>query len=362
MKTISLFSGCGGLDFGAAEAGATIVYANEIDQDSCETLRKYFPGADLDSREVKEVRSFPTADLVIGGYPCQSFSMGGNRNPANDHRTFLYLEFARCLQEVRPKYFVAENVSGLKKVSGGTFLKQQFETFEKAGREGYRITGQVLDAKDYGVPQTRKRMILVGVRRHLERGFLFPIPTHGRSRKFKPYTSHGEAIKHLPLWPNGEFYERPHDPEGHLSWYFMSRNRKAKWDGPAFTVVANWRHITIHPACAVMKLTWSNLADGWKQRWDFSDEYEHLLNDPERPVLKVPRRLSWRECAAIQTFPEHFEPAGDVESKFTQIGNAVPPLLAKTILAHLISGNGLVGVPKDARERAIMAENQLTLW
>jgi DNA (cytosine-5)-methyltransferase 1 len=203
----------------------------------------------------------------------------------------------------------------------------------------------LLDARDYGVPQIRKRLIIVGIRRDLNQIFKFPSPSHGVPSKnhpgLLPYESHGEAIKDLPIWPEGEFYERTHDPEGHMSWYYMSRNRKKNWADPSFTVVANWRHITLHPACATMKMTWSNLQDGFKQRWDFTEDYEHTKADPTRPVLATPRRLSWRECSRIQTFPMGFEPIGDVESKFQQIGNAVPPKLARAIFDHLLSGNGL---------------------
>lgn len=361
LKTISLFSGCGGMDLGAHAAGADIIFANEIDKNAASTLRKYFPRTEIVERDIAEVKNFPAADLVIGGYPCQSFSMGGNRNPAADNRTYLYLHFARCLSIVQPKYFIAENVSGLKKVQGGSFLLEQIKAFEGAGKHGYRITAEIVDAKNYGVPQTRKRMLLVGVRRDLEQVYVFPPITHVKpSQKnylLKPYASHGEAIKGLPLWPTGEFYERPHDPEGHFSWYYMSRNRKGLWDGPSFTIVANWRHTPIHPASPVMKLTWSNLADGWKQRWDFSKEYEHRKGHIERLVLKEPRRLSWRECALIQTFPKDFEPVGDVESKFEQIGNAVPPLLAQVILEHLVSKKGILPVGQP-----IEFKKQLTFW
>jgi DNA (cytosine-5)-methyltransferase 1 len=364
MRTISLFAGCGGLDLGAERAGCRVVYANEIDGDACTTLRQYFPHLEVDERDVASIDRFPEADLLVGGYPCQSFSMGGNRDPEKDHRTYLYLHFARCLAAVRPSYFVAENVAGLKKLRGGAFLKDQFEAFQAAG---YRITAEVVNARDYGVPQTRKRMILVGVRKDIRRVFVFPRPTHGiatRKRPFlRPFTSHGEAIKDLPLWPKGEFYERPHDPEGHFSWYYMSRNRKAEWDSPSYAIVANWRHITLHPASPVMKLTWSNLADGWKQRWDFAAEYEHTAGHPERPVLQEARRLSWRECAAIQGFPRDFEPSGDTESKFTQVGNAVPVELARVLVQHVVSGEGLY----TAREGGAVinelgASTQLTLW
>jgi len=100
-----------------------------------------------------------------------------------------------------------------------------------------------------------------------------------------------------------------------------------------------------------MKMTWSNLKDGWKQRWDFSDEYEHTAAALGRPKLEQPRRLSWRECSRIQTFPDKFEPAGSIQSKYTQIGNAVPPKLAEAVLRHLLSGHGLV--PVKGRKRVV---------
>jgi DNA (cytosine-5)-methyltransferase 1 len=149
--------------------------------------------------------------------------------------------------------------------------------------------------------------------------------------------------------------------KGHMSWYFMSRNRKKKWDEPAFTVVANWRHITLHPACPTMEMTWSNLSDGFKQRWDFTDKYEHIEDNPDRLILKEPRRLSWRECARIQTFPDNFEPVGKVESKFQQIGNAVPPMLAKAIFEHLLSGKGLMK-KEDVDKELLKRPKQYLLW
>lgn len=342
IRVLSLFSGCGGMDFGVEAAGGHVVFSNDVLVDACKTLEKYFPGADIRNEDIAGIRAFPNAEVVVGGYPCQSFSMAGNRSPEKDERTNLYKQFLRVIGIVRPKYFVAENVSGLKQLSSGTFLKEQVDAY---GKEGYNVSYQVLNARDYGVPQSRKRLFIVGVRKDLNQVFEFPSPTHGKETKssglLKPYASHGEAIKNLPLWPEGEFYERPHDPEGHFSWYYMSRNRKAKWDDPAFTVVANWRHITLHPASPLMTLTWSNLSDGWKQRWDFSGEYEHLEADPNLPKLEQARRLSWRECARIQSFGSKFVPVGDTASKFTQIGNAVPPKLAKAIFAHLFSGAGL---------------------
>lgn len=352
IRVLSLFSGCGGMDFGVEEAGGHVIFANDVLPDACKTLAKYFSDADIRNEDIAGIVSFPDADVVVGGYPCQSFSMAGNRDPEKDERTNLYKQFLRVVNIVRPKYFVAENVSGLKQLSSGTFLNEQLAAYGKAG---YSVSYQVLNAKDYGVPQSRKRLFIVGVRKDLNQSFEFPAATHGKGTKtsgpLKPYASHGEAIKGLPLWPEGEFYERPHDPDAGFSWYYMSRNRKAKWDDPAFTVVANWRHITLHPASPLMTLTWSNLADGWKQRWDFSDQYEHVETDPERPTLDKARRLSWRECARIQTFSAKFVPEGDVASKFTQIGNAVPPKLAKAIFTHLFKGAGLVDAPPVSKAK-----------
>jgi DNA (cytosine-5)-methyltransferase 1 len=212
---------------------------------------------------------------------------------------------------------------------------------------GYNVSHSLVNARDFGLPQGRKRILIVGVRRDMGLAYVFPHRTHVAAKDLKkggnllPFASHGEAIRHLPFDAKGEYYERPHDPNGHMSWYYMSRNRKAKWLEPSFCIVANFRHITLHPASQTMELIWSNLADGFKQKWDFSGQYEHTQVDPSLPVLEVPRRLSWREAAAIQTFPNGYEPVGDLQQKFEQIGNAVPPLLFKAIVAPLLNGDGL---------------------
>lgn len=338
------------MDFGIKAAGGQIVFSNDILPNACATLKQYFPTSNVQCGDISGIHEFPEAELVVGGYPCQSFSMAGKRDPKQDVRTNLYKQFLRVVKLVKPEYFVAENVSGMKQLGSGSFLDEQQSAYERAG---YNVTNQVLNARDFGVPQSRKRLFIVGVRKDLRQKFIFPEATHGKLTKntphLKPYASHGDAIKDLPLWPSGEFYERPQDPDKGFSWYFMSRNRKAKWDEVAFTVVANWRHVTLHPASPTMTLTWSDLANGWKQRWDFTDEYDHIVEQEARSILESPRRLSWRECARIQTFPKDFEPVGDVESKFTQIGNAVPPKLAEVIFRHLFSGKGLVDVPTRQR-------------
>src|SRR4051812_38056169 len=113
LRGISLFSGCGGMDLGAESAGIETIFANDIDPLICESLKANFPHAEVVSGDIANISEFPDADIVFGGYPCQSFSIGGNRDPEKDKRTLLYLQFARVLEQVQPKYFVAENVSGL---------------------------------------------------------------------------------------------------------------------------------------------------------------------------------------------------------------------------------------------------------
>lgn len=366
LTALSLFCGCGGVDFALRDLGVDVIYANDIFPEAGMTFKQYFPEVDFHSEDIRSLNVFPNVDLVTGGYPCQSFSMGGNRKPESDPRTYLFHEFARVIDTVCPKYFVAENVSGLTSVQDGKWLQLQLETYNSIGGHGYNIATTVLNSRDYGIPQKRKRVFIVGIRKDIGLHYHFPEPTHTKAidavkKGLQPYASHGEAIRYLPLDAAGEFYERPNDPEGNFSWYFMSRNRKANWVDPSYTIVANFRHTTLHPASPVMKMVWSNLADGFKQKWDFTNEYEHLNFDSTLPVLEKPRRLSWREAATIQTFPKFFEPFGKLEKKFEQIGNAVPPMLMKAVLNPIITGSGLLDFPGKHAQFAQSSAQQFAL-
>lgn len=341
VKVVSLFCGAGGMDFGAHEEGCETVLALDNFAAATDTFSRYFPGADVRTSDIyqfneSKANPYPRADILMGGYPCQSFSMGGVRNPSKDDRSNLFLGFAAAVNKMRPKIFIAENVSGLAKLQNGEWFRKQIHVYENELSAKYRVTSHLLNAADFGVPQFRKRVVIVGVREDLGCEFQFPDATHAKPKVatklgLLPHASHGDAIAHLPPFPQGEYYERPHDPEGNFAWYFMSRNRRHRWDSPSFTIVANFRHITLHPASPVMELEWSDLANGWKQKWRFTEEYDHLEFCPNFPRLS-PRRLSWREAAAIQTFPAGFEPSGNLEEKFEQIGNAVPPLLMQQII------------------------------
>jgi len=306
MDALSLFCGCGGLDSGFEQAGHRIIWANDTNKYACETYAQNFSIQPL-REDIRNVKSFPYADLVIGGYPCQGFSLAGNRD-AFDKRNYLYLEFARVLKTIKPKSFVAENVKGVivpfKTIRAIDLMIREFESC------GYNVKWQLLNAKKYGVPQDRERVFIVGVRKDLNMEFVFPKKTHGKP-PLKPYVTLREAIGDLPEPKEGEYY----DHTGFSSRY-MSRNRIRGWDEVSFTIQASGRHTPVHPSCPPMKKI-------GQDKWEFTDDISKY------------RRLSVRECARIQTFPDNFIFSGPLNSQYVQIGNAVPPLLAKCIAAAL---------------------------
>lgn len=341
LKVISLFCGAGGMDFGAHAEGVQTVFAIDNFSAATNTFARYFPNSHVINSDIYEYNSlsqnpYPTADILMGGYPCQPFSMGGSRQPSKDDRSNLFSAFAEAVNKVKPKVFIAENVSGLAALQKGEWFQKQLNVYENELSVKYSVSTKLINAADYGVPQHRKRIFIVGVREDLGERFSFPEPTHAKYEHAEklgliPHVGHGDAISHLPPNPVGEYYERTNDPSGNFSWYFMSRNRRHAWNRPSFTIVANFRHLTLHPASPKMELEWSDLANGWKQKWKFSEDYDHLNFNKTFPCLR-PRRLSWREAALIQTFPNEFNPEGNLEEKFKQIGNAVPPLLMQKIL------------------------------
>ncbi|MCY4522018.1 MAG: DNA (cytosine-5-)-methyltransferase [Caldilineaceae bacterium] len=343
MKTVSLFSGCGGSDLGAKQAGAEVVFAMDISRNAVLTYKAHLellaaPDCDVRHGNVCSLTSLPSCELLLGCYPCQSFSMGGHRTPEGDEKALLYQEFARCLELTDARFAVVENVAGLAWLDGGRFLQSHLAEIGGAGK-GYVITHAVLQAENFGVPARRRRLFLVAVRSDQGVYYHFPQPTHGpKSENQTPWTSHGDAIAHLPADPQGEYYTRGTES---FSWWYMSRNRKRPWNEPSYTILGNWRHTPLHPASPTMHMVSSDLKNGWKQTWEFTNEYDHL-DVAERPKFQFPRRLSWREAACLQTFPDEFEPSGSVASKFTQIGNAVPPLLMQAIVSGIVTGRGLL--------------------
>lgn len=305
FSVVSLFSGAGGLDTGLKFAGFNVIWASEIDNDACETYTANHPETYVERGDIRKVKYFPKADLVIGGYPCQGFSLAGNRL-ITDERNYLYREFVRCLRQSIPKFFIAENVKGLLTMAGGQIIDAMIQDFKN---EGYNVTHHLLNARDYGVPQDRERVIIVGVRKDIEYKYELPLPSHGCSLGLKPYVTLHNAIGHLKPSEIGDVYEST------FSSRYLSRNRKRGWNETSFTIQASGRHAPLHPCGdSMIKLG--------TDEWILPQTSEH-------------RRLSYIECALIQTFPADYIWKGSIGSIYKQIGNAVPCLLAKAFVTPI---------------------------
>lgn len=337
---LSLFSGCGGLDLGFELAGLKAVmgetvmekafadkevfdaniennvfntiYANDIFDEARET---YAQNAGryiyMDKSDIRKIKEFPKADIVLGGFPCPGFSEAGPRL-VDDKRNFLYLHFIRCLMQSKPKIFVAENVKGMMTLGKGEVFKQIVQDFSAAG---YTIYHKLLNSAEYGVPQVRERVILVGIRNDLDYQYVHPEPTHGYGvENLKEVVTLWDAIGDLENDP-GDYFT------GSYSTIFMSRNRKRNWSQPSFTIQASGRQAPIHPGGEPMVKI-------GKDQYAFSDGEENN------------RRLSVKEIARIQTFPDWYEFSRGSSNRnenakldlvYKQIGNAVPVRLALAV-------------------------------
>lgn len=306
-NVVSLFTGCGGSDAGVTAAGFNVIMANDILPYAKDVYLSNHAETDYILGDVSEIESFPSAELLVGCYPCQGFSQGGARDPSRKINT-LYLQFARALNQIKPKAFIVENVSGMIRKDYCHLLQDQFRVFDEAG---YNVKHQILNASDFGVAQARKRIFIVGMRKDIDAVYEFPSPTHGEGRKNSYQTIH-DAIGHMPEWPIGEFY----DTEFH--WYYMSRNRRQDWNELSKTIVANARHMPLHPISPKM------IKHG-PDNWRFADD---------RPA----RRFSFREAAALQGFGDLDFPEtqhSSLNMKYTVVGNAVPPPLFEAVAKAL---------------------------
>ena len=322
MKVVSLFTGAGGLDLGFEQAGFDIVWANEFDKNIWETFETNFPKTKLDKRSITNIKpeDMPKADGFIGGPPCQSWSAAGSRRGICDARGKLFYDYIRLLKAKQPKFFLAENVPGILQPKHKEAFENILSEFEDAG---YNVSHKLLNANNFGVPQDRKRVIIVGYHKSLNKKFNFP-----ESQEYKPTLE--DAISDLKESKpakeknktNGKSKLKTTNHEhmnGGFSSIYMSRNRVRSWDEPSFTIQAGGRHAPIHPKAPKMELI-------GKDKRIFAPNHEDKY-----------RRLSVRECARIQTFPDDFIfKYTDIGDGYKMIGNAVPVNLAKHIAKKII--------------------------
>ncbi|MBP1631053.1 MAG: cytosine methyltransferase [Bacteroidetes bacterium] len=328
MKVVSLFAGAGGLDLGFQKAGFNVIWANEYDKEIWETFEKNHPNTVLDRRSIIDVHvdDVPECDGIIGGPPCQSWSEAGAMKGIQDRRGQLFFDFIRILSAKQPKFFLAENVSGMLIDKHSEALENIKEMFRKAG-VGYELSFEMVNACDYNVPQDRKRVIFVGIRKDLGFNFEFHKPNILKKTLYDSiYDLKDNVLSALEYnKTNGDNCAVPNHEYmiGDFSSIYMSRNRVRSWDEQSFTIQAGGRHAPIHPQAPKMKFIEQNIRI-------FVPGKEHLY-----------RRLSVRECARIQTFPDDFVfHYTSVPVGYKMIGNAVPVnlanFLAKSIKEQII--------------------------
>ncbi|MEB6549698.1 DNA cytosine methyltransferase [Heyndrickxia sporothermodurans] len=296
FTAVSLFSGAGGLDIGFENQGFKTVWANDSDKDACATHQKW-SDAEVVCGKIEDIdfSTIPNTDAIFGGFPCQGFSLSGPRK-IDDSRNTLYKYFVKLVEEKKPYVFIAENVKGILTLGDGAIFEAIIEDFKN---KGYKVFPKLLNASDYGVPQDRERVILVGFRDDLNmEEFVFPEPA---DQKVTLY----DALKDIPEPLLEEICDAPYSSR------FMSRNRKRDWNNVSYTIPAMAKQVPLHPSSPDMiKLD--------KDLWKFGEG-------------AITRRFSWREAAIIQTFPQNLEFEGDLVSKYKQIGNAVPVKLAEAV-------------------------------
>jgi DNA (cytosine-5)-methyltransferase 1 len=304
LRIASLFAGTGGLDLGFIHAKHDVVWANDFQPDSVLSYKKNI-GDHIVCGDISDIPTtdIPEVDLLAGGLPCQGFSNANVHKVDHDARNDLYAQFVRILLAKRPKFFLIENVRGMLSLEGGAAFRKILVALDEAG---YDAQYKVLNAADFGVPQTRIRLFVVGVRKDLigQYRYKFPSPTHSRKPDetgLKPWITIGEALASVPE-PTSE-----NNLVNHVCSNYKVTNRNftghrtTDANKPSPTILA--RGNAGGGVCAI----------------------QHPNNH---------RRMSVRESAIIQTFPLDFEFVGKTNSMYRQVGNAVPVLLAE----HVASG------------------------
>lgn len=381
MRVLSLFSGCGGFDLGFIQAGHEIVCAIDFFTDAVNTYNLNIGNHTIneDITKIKSEDLPDDIDIVIGGFPCQGFSISNNNRTEKDDRNFLYREMLRIIKDKQPKYFVAENVLGILSLAGGKVFEMILKDFSSLG---YKVDHKVLLASDYGVPQNRQRVIIIGNR--LNQKNVFPVQTHYAQASLFSNNEHistKQAIGFLADVPlnNNSFDLNGVEIHNHIAYLnvsdiFYKRKYVVDQKEIADYLKKHKKNISIKEIDEI--LGYNHTASHWfrkdkfgslptKEDWialkeilNFDDTYdEKMLTFEEKTItfdqnLRISnwdspsdtltasspeihpnkkRRLSVRECAILQGFPMDFIFTGSLSNMYKQIGNAVPPPLGYVI-------------------------------
>ena len=377
-SVVGLFSGCGGLDLGFKRAGFNILWANDFDTDSVRTYKKNI-GNHIVLGDITQISSgeIPSNfDVLLGGFPCQGFSVANTKRSMKDERNYLYLEMLRVLKDKKPKFFVAENVKGLLSLEKGDVMRMILKDFEEIG---YKVNYKLLIASDYGIPQHRERVIIIGNRIGKENpfpklenyklstkevvGYLADVRTRD-----KPFQLGNKTIYNHVARTNvsDKFWGRKQKVNQFDICDYLKKWRKdSGWSTKKIDEYFGYAHTAGHwfrkdnnSGSIPNPEDWMGL----KKLLKFDDTYDKQVTELEEKTIVYEqslrisnweepsdtitatgpeihpnrkRRMSVRECAIIQTFPDDFVFEGSIGSMYRQIGNAVPVDLAYKIASSI---------------------------
>jgi DNA (cytosine-5)-methyltransferase 1 len=353
MNAIHLFAGAGGLSLGMEAAGINVILANEIEKDFAKTHESNYPQVkvvnkdihDVDfKKELEKIGFLGKVDILAGGPPCQGFSTVGKKD-FSDPRNSLFEQFLRAVDESDPRYVIFENVSGFKRLYSGKIYKK---TVDGLSARGFDHTSAVLNAKDYGCPQSRQRTIILAWKRG-ENEVSLPKPTHGSG--LIPFVSLYEAISDLPeILPGNEGKAYAKEPQNEyqkamrISGCSLTEHKCSNYGEKMRLVMSK-----VPAGGSIM-----DVPEDLRPKGYFKNTYARLLADQPCPTITrnfgTPsssrcihpyqnRALSTREGARVQGFPDHYKFQGGKSSKNLQIGNAVPPILGRVLAEQIIKSS-----------------------
>ena len=318
IHAISLFSGCGGADLGLlggfsylgeryTKTGVSTIHASDINEKAVATYNINFEHKatieDVGNLSFKKY----SADIVLGGFPCQPFSTVNPTKTPEKKDKQLFWQMAKIIDQVKPRVFIAENVKGFYVLSGGKYFKMAKKAFEGLG---YNVSTQLIDASDFGVPQRRERLFMVGVQKKVKRIFSFPDPTHGENSQSKKTKVPLRAVIDSLIPPDSKYYFSKRAVEGvKRAKPNMKRALAQDLDSQCLTITSHLAKVSINSRDPV------------------------LLVDAKKELY---RRLTPIEAARIQSFPDSFKFAGSEGDAYRQIGNAVPPVVMWRIAMRLL--------------------------
>ena len=346
LQAIDLFSGAGGLTLGFKQAGVKTICAVEIEPIRVQTFGLHSPDAEIENGDVQKIdlsRYRGKVELVYGGPPCQPFSSGGLRKAHSDERNMVP-SFIAVLRSVQPEAFLMENVPGLAVGERRAYLRSVLDEFESMG---YRLSHRVVNAADYGVPQKRRRLIVVGMR---GRTFRFPEESHGLGRAI-PFVAVKDVLPRHQIGepnPSKVFYAknpdlRPSPYDGHV---FNGGGRPIDRDQPCHTILAS---------------AGGNKTHFFDELNLVSDYHSQLMagDPPKIGSLPGARRLTVLESMVLQTFPPDMVFRGPRSAQYKQVGDAVPPKLAFVLAGAIVRQLG-----EETREEAdpVLPLKQKQMW